>query len=132
MVDFDPKYAEIFNPKYSEIFKLDVMLTEAGIPHDFADEGWVVGPVKRSHYHIYYPSRAIWQSEERDFYSTCSVIEGNFSYGGDENLLEIMGLMTLEEREDYADDVIGSLTAEEVFSRIEKAWKKMEEKANAE
>ena len=118
-----------FNPKYSEIFKLDKMLTEAEIPHDFADESWGLGLY---HYHIYYPSRAIWQSEERDFYSTCSVIEGNFSYGGDENLLEIMGLMTLEEREDYADDVIGSLTAEEVFSRIEKAWKKMEEKANAE
>lgn len=113
------------NPKFSEIFKLDSMLTEAGIPHDFADEGFEVLGSKGDHYHIYYPSRAIWQSEDRDFYATCSVIEGDFSYGGDQNLLEIMGLMSLEEREDNGDDVIGSLTAEEVFKRIEEAWKRM-------
>ena len=116
-----------FNPKFSEIFKLDNMLTEAGIPYDFTDESFDILVTKRYHYHIYYPSKAIWQSEDRDFYSTCSVVEGDFTYGGDENLLEIMGLLTLEEREDH-DDVIGFLTAEDVFERIQKTWKKQEKK----
>lgn len=117
-----------YNPKFSEIFKLDNMLTEAGIPHDFVDEGFDILVNKRYHYHIYYPSEAIWQSEDRDFYSTCSVIEGDFTYGGEENLLEITGLLTPEEREYFLDDVIGSLTAENVFERIQKAWKKQEKK----
>lgn len=110
-----------YNPKYSEIFKLDNMLTEAGIPHDFFDEGFDGVHKRLYHYHIYYPSKAIWQSDDRDFFSVCSVVEGGFSYGGDENLLEIMGLLTPEEREYYLDDVIGSLTAEDVFARIKKA-----------
>lgn len=119
-----------FNPKFSEIFKLDNMLNKAEIPHDFVDESYDILVSKRNHYHIYYPSKAIWQSEERDFYSNCSVIEGDFTYGGDSDLLEIMGLLTPEEREDY-DDVIGSLTAEDVFERIQKAWKKQEKKNDA-
>lgn len=43
----------------------------------------------------------------------CDAVCHWFSYGGDEGLLEIMGLV---ERED--DDVEGWLTAEEVFHRI--------------
>lgn len=107
-----------YNPKYSEIFKLDTMLTEAGIQHDFLDEGFDGANKRLYRYHIYYPSKVIWQSDDRDF---CFVAEGDFSYGGDENLLEIIGLLTPEEREYYLDDVIGSLTAEDVFARIKKA-----------
>lgn len=46
----------------------------------------------------------------------CSVIETDHSYGHDEDLLEIMGLLTDEEYEE--DSVLGHLTAEEVFNRI--------------
>ena len=46
----------------------------------------------------------------------CDVICHEYSYGGDEGLLEIMGL--LDEEESEYDDVIGWLTAENVFARI--------------
>lgn len=46
-----------------------------------------------------------------------SVIEHDGSYGREKDLLEISaGLMTEEERQD--DDVLGYLTAEQVFARI--------------
>lgn len=48
----------------------------------------------------------------------CSVIEHEASYGHSEDKLEIMGLLTDEELQN--DDVVGHLSAEEVFSRIQK------------
>lgn len=63
-------------------------------------------------YHILYPNNIIRE---------CSVICNPYSYGGKEGLLEIMGLLTKEESEN--DDVIGWLTAEDVFNRIKKDWK---------
>ena len=50
----------------------------------------------------------------------CSAIQTNFSYGHEDDLIEIMGLLTEEEREE--DSVKGWLAAEEVFKRIEKHW----------
>lgn len=50
----------------------------------------------------------------------CSAIQTNFSYGHELDLIEIMGLLTEEEREE--DSVKGWLAAEEVFKRIEKHW----------
>ena len=44
----------------------------------------------------------------------CDVICHEFSYGGPEGLLEIMGLVD----DDCGDDVEGWLTAENVFARI--------------
>jgi len=63
-------------------------------------------------YHILYPNNIIRE---------CSVICNPMSYGHEEGLLEIMGLLTREESED--DDVVGWLTAEDVFNRIVKDWK---------
>jgi len=63
-------------------------------------------------YHILYPNNIIRE---------CSVICNPMSYGHEEGLLEIMGLLTKEENED--DDVVGWLTAEDVFNRIVKDWK---------
>lgn len=63
-------------------------------------------------YHIFYPNKTIRE---------CSVICNPMSYGHEEGLLEIMGLLTREESED--DDVVGWLTAEDVFNRIKKDWK---------
>lgn len=46
----------------------------------------------------------------------CSVVQHDFSYGGRNGFLEIMGLLTAEEGEN--DSVKGWLTAEDVFERI--------------
>ena len=48
----------------------------------------------------------------------CSVVEFNGSYGASDDLLEIMGLMTEKEKQETEDDVLGWLTAEDVFNRI--------------
>ena len=47
----------------------------------------------------------------------CSVVENMYSYGNESDLLEIMGLLTEEESE--MDSVVGWLTAENVFNRIQ-------------
>jgi hypothetical protein len=47
---------------------------------------------------------------------TCSVICHSLSYGHEEGLLEIMGLLTEEEK--LEDDVVGFLTAKDVLTRI--------------
>ena len=52
----------------------------------------------------------------------CSVIEFCYSFGGRKDLLEIMGLMTDVEMLEEQDNVLGSLTAENVFSRIQKHY----------
>lgn len=50
-----------------------------------------------------------------------SVIQGFGTYGNEENLLEIMGLLTKEEEK--IDNVVGYLTAENVLERIIKGLK---------
>ena len=97
--------------KYTEIFKLKKMLEEAGIPFEFFNRsnGNFEG------YQIIYRH----QTEQLDDFA-CSIIQGDISYGGNKNLLEIMGLLTEEEKKQ--DSVIGFLTAEEVFKRIKEDW----------
>lgn len=92
------------NPKYREILKLDKMLTDENIPHECINyfDGW----------QVIYPS-----------YAYCRImdaIEHFGSYGKDEDKLEIMGLLTEEEKQN--DTVLGYLTAEEVFTRIKEHW----------
>lgn len=89
----------------TEIMKLKEMLEKAGIPHVFKRNG-------ENSFQICYPADG--------FRRKCSVIQSCWSYGGDENLLEIMGLLTETEREE--DAVLGWLSAEEVYKRIEKNW----------
>lgn len=90
--------------KYNEILILKEMLELTKIPFDFSKE--------YGGYHIVYPA----DDENR----ICSVIEYDYSRGSEEDLLEIMGLMT--EKETLEDDVLGYLTAEEVFQRIRNHW----------
>ena len=94
--------------KYKEILRLKGMLEKAKIPFVFSK---VFGG-----YHIEYPA-----STGR----VCSVIEHDISYGSEQDLLEIKGLLTKNEKK--YDDVIGYLSAEEVFKRIQKNWKKIKE-----
>lgn len=95
--------------QYNEILKLKAMLEEAGIVFDFYPrkelyDGW-------NGYQICYPA---------DAGRVCSVIEGALTRGGVYDKLEIMGLLTKEERKDGI--VKGWLTAEDVFARIKKHW----------
>lgn len=106
--------------KYTEIFRLKEMLEQAEIPFVYTDRSYQFdiplfdGTTKFTHYHIEYPEGM--PTDKR----VCSVIQGYGSYGGQANLLEIMGLLTPEEEQD--DSVCGWLTAEEVFERIKKHY----------
>ena len=95
--------------EYNEILKLKTLLDKENIPcelikHPLCD-GWQLG----------YPTLQL-------NYRVCSVIECSVSYGNQIDLLEIQGLLTKEEYEQ--DDVMGCLTAEDVFRRIKQDFKK--------
>ena len=91
----------VLNENYTEILKLNEMLTKAKIPHSFDRlfDGYQI---------VYF-----YKGER-----IADAIEHFGSYGADENLLEIMGCMTSEEEEQ--DEVLGYLTAGEVFKRFAK------------
>lgn len=85
------------------------MLEQEKIPFEFED--------CHSGYHLSYPDN----TKNR----VCSVVEHGFSYGAEDDKLEIMGLLTDEEKEaDVGDEssVAGFLTAKDVFSRIKKHY----------
>ena len=103
LFDADGQY--ITDNCYQEILRLDAMLTERHIPHicqKFMD-GW----------QVIYPQ----DGKKR----VMDAIEHCGSYGNEQDKLEIMGLLTQEEKKN--DSVLGYLSAEEVFSRIDKHWK---------
>lgn len=95
--------------EYKEIFKLKEKLEKAKIPFEFHKlfDG----------YQICYPEQ---NTEDKEDVRECSVIEHYGSYGHSDDLLEIMGLLTEEESRD--DDVLGYLSADEVFQRIKKHY----------
>lgn len=88
---------------FKEIDKLCALLSTNGIPHERVRhfDGWLVT----------YPDM-----ENR----ICDVILHNFSYGKERGLLELMGFLTEEEAE--YDNVVGSMTAKQVFERIKEDW----------
>lgn len=91
------------NTKFKfELLRLASMLQAANIPFEIRDcwEG----------YQICYPC-----IEERISDAVCH----GFSYGHEQGLLEIMGLVNEEE---VGDSVEGWLTAEQVFERWHKHW----------
>ena len=116
-----------------EIEKLHNMLTEAGIEHEWRDrtpDGW--NKMCRKYPRIFESNR-VWgwhiivYKENGD--RLVSAIEGWGTYGYSSeddclfgpksDLIEIMGLLTPEEKEH--NSVVGWLTAEEVFRRIKEA-----------
>ena len=86
---------------FTEIYKLAYMLACTLIPYTMTELS--------GGYHIEYPNHS---------HCVCSVICHNYSYGHNDGLLEIMGLLT--EEESQHDTVVGWLDADEVFSRISK------------
>jgi hypothetical protein len=100
--------------KYTEIFKLRELLKEAGIPYEMNDRNsWFAGSVLVEDWgwQVLYPSK-------KD--EIISVIEGYGTYGEGQDLLEIMGLLTEDEEKD--DQVVGHLSADDVFGRIYQHW----------
>lgn len=97
------------NENYKEILKLDKLLNEADIPHELIRnmDGW----------QILYPDKQNCVSD---------AIEYTGSYGDSVDKLEIMGLLTADELKE--DTVAGYLTAEDVFERWKKDYKKEDNK----
>ena len=91
----------------SEIYRLATMLKQNNIPFDIES---VFGGI-----HIAYP-----EFSTQDKACICSVILHKGSYGHEVGLLEIMGLLTKQERR--FDQVVGFLTAQQVFTRIKNHW----------
>ena len=83
----------------TEMDNLILMLNISGIPYEVT-ECW--------------GTPQVWYPNKKDV--ICDVICHQFSYGGNQGLLEIMGLLTNEEVK--WDDVVGYLTAKDVFKRI--------------
>ena len=95
------EYENACKDKYKEIWNLHIMLSAECIPHKI---GFM--PDTAGFFITYgYKDNVI-----------CSVIEHDHSYGHEEDLLEIKGLLTEEESE--TDSVVAHLTAEQVFQRI--------------
>ena len=97
------------NWNYREIIALDRLLQLKEIPHSFEKfmDGW----------QICYP--------KNDGNWVVSVIEHCGSYGHEQDLLEIMGLLTPEEEQ--IDSVVGGLTFEDVYNRILTHWESIEQ-----
>ena len=93
---------------YLEIHKLRKMLMFAQIPHTFTRlfDGW----------QVCYPEDR--QSDN----CVCDAVQHFGSYGSEDDRLELMGLLSEEENEEYGG-VLSYLTAQEVFDRIEAHWK---------
>lgn len=102
---YDAQGNYITDERYTEIIRLHDMLKAAGIKHEFKKfmDGW----------QVIYPE----DGPER----VMDAVEHFCSYGNEDDLLEIMGLLTTEEEKH--DTVLGNLTAEDVFTRIQEHWR---------
>jgi len=118
--------SEHVETKYKEIVRLHEMLQEAGIEHDWIDREERMVPKQERKF---LRSREFWRDVDfgwqiivyrDDGERLVSAIEGWGTYGEAEDRIEIKGLLTPEESE--GDSVVGWLTAEDVFARIER-WR---------
>ena len=126
--------------KYKEIFKLKEMLEKAEIPYIFIDRFEEDRKLMKNNEYLneYLKDKEYYQillfndfREVMEYYNTykvfdnekriISIVQGYGTYGEEDDLLEIMGLLT--EEEEKIDDVTGYLTAEDVFNRIVKYFK---------
>ena len=126
--------------KYKEIFKLKEMLEKAEIPYIFIDRVEEDRKLMKNNEYLneYLKDKEYYQillfndfREVMEHYNTykvfdnekriISIVQGYGTYGEEDDLLEIMGLLT--EEEEKIDSVTGYLTAEDVFNRIVKYFK---------
>ena len=126
--------------KYTEIFKLKEMLELAEIPYLFIDKYKEEKILMNKnnylkmleHYQILIYDDMRDMMHEGELYPileeekrVISIIQGYGTYGSNVDLLEIMGLLTEEEEKEGS--VVGYLSAENVFDRIEKFYKNKKE-----
>lgn len=97
--------------KHTEIFRLKEMLERENIPFEFEkDEEY-------KEYIIRIPiNESIRKQDNKE--PLMIVYQGEHTYGGSKNLLEICGGTTLEERKEQGEEYLGYLTAENVLERI--------------
>ena len=133
--------------KYKEIFKLKEMLEKAEIPYIFIDRFEEDRKLMKNNEYLneYLKDKEYYQillfddfREVMERYNTykvfdnekiiISIVQGYGTYGEEDDLLEIMGLLT--EEEEKIDSVTGYLTAEDVFNRIVKYFKDKSEVEN--
>ena len=126
--------------KYKEIFKLKEMLEKAEIPYIFIDRFEEDRKLMKNNEYLneYLKDKEYYQillfddfREVMERYNTykvfdnekiiISIVQGYGTYGEEDDLLEIMGLLT--EEEEKIDSVTGYLTAEDAFNRIVKYFK---------
>lgn len=106
------KLAWLMSVDDSEIKKLDTMLTCAGIPHDlhkFHEGGW----------QITYCYDGEWALRRK---GCGDVVINDGSYGHESGLLEAMGFDITDE--EYGDEVVGYLTAEQAFEFFKRQYEK--------
>lgn len=97
----------------SNIIKLHYLLKSNGIPHtliDRSERGWQI---------LYPDTKTSIPTDD----TVASVIQDSNSYGGDSDLLGIMGLLTPEEN--HRGVVARELTVADVFGRIQAHWTAM-------
>lgn len=101
------------NMKYTEIFKLKDMLETANIPFKYTDRSFQINDYKNTMHQI--------ECHNSTGERYISIIQGNYTIGYAQDLLEIMGLLKDDEIDEYQREysVVGYLTAEEVFKRIQ-------------
>lgn len=92
--------------KYTEIFRLKEMLEKDNIPFEF----------EKGEEYKEYIIRIPKEYNKKEYLMT--IYQGEYTYGGRNNLLEICGGTTLEERKEQGEEYLGYLTAENVFERI--------------
>lgn len=105
-----PDFSTDPNINFYQLFKLACLLDEAEIPYEI--------------HHSFKGFQLRYPSDSKDHFR-CSVILHAGSYGREDGLLEIMGLLTDEELKH--DPVLGYLNAEEVFNRIKADYNKEDE-----
>ena len=97
--------------KYTEIFRLKEMLKKENIPFEFEEDE------EYKKYIIRIPiNESIRKQDNKE--PLMIVYQGKYTYGGRNNLLEICGGTTLEERKEQGEECLGYLTAENVLERI--------------
>lgn len=99
---------------FTEIFKLKNMLDEANIKYNFTDRYFVneMDGINGNENYTNYQIEIYNVHGER----ILSIIQGTYTFGGIQNLLEIM--LTTSREEPSEDEVYGWLTAIETFEII--------------
>lgn len=108
--------------EYKEIFKLKVMLDNAEIPYEFLDRSFIDYKEHTLQYPFY--QIIVYEPNQEDIEEPIrliSVIQGRGTYGESQDLLEIQGCLTDEERKE--DSVAGHLSSYEVFKRIKENYR---------